>query len=51
MLVVCLLTAFAGLTAVTCAWTAGFVLNQLQSTDALVMLVTDGGIKSDSQSL
>lgn len=51
MLVVCLLTTFAGLTAVTCAWTAGFVLNQLQSTDALVMLVTDGGIKSDSQSL
>ena len=51
MLVVCLLTTCAGLTAVTCAWTAGFVLNQLQSTDALVMLVTDGGIKSDSQSL
>jgi hypothetical protein len=51
MLVVCLLTTFAGLTAVTCAWTAGYVLNQLQSTDALVMLVTDGGIKSDSKSL
>ena len=51
LLVVCLLTAFAGLTAVACAWTAGFVLNQLQSTDALVMLVTDGGIRSDSKSL
>ena len=51
MLVVCLLTAFAGLTAVTCAWTAGFVLNQLQSTDALVMLVTDAGIRSDSKTL
>jgi len=51
LLVVCLLTAFAGLTAVTCAWTAGFVLNQLQSTDALVMLVTDAGIRSDSKTL
>jgi hypothetical protein len=48
---VCLLTAFAGLTAVASAWTAGFVLDQLQNTDAMVMLVTDGGIKSDSQTL
>jgi len=51
LLVVILLTAFAGLTAVVSAWTAGFVLDQLQSTDALVMLVTDGGIKSDSKTL
>jgi len=51
LLVVCLLTVFAGLAAATSAWTAGFVLSQLQSTDAMVMLVTDGGIKSDSQSL
>jgi hypothetical protein len=48
---VILLTLAAGATAVTSAYTAGFVLDQLQSTDALVMLVTDGGIKSDSQSL
>lgn len=51
LLAVCLLTGFAGLTAVTCAWTAGFVLDQLQNTDAMVMLVTDGGIRSDSQRL
>ena len=51
-MVVCLLTVFAGLAAVTSAWTAGFVLDQLQNTDAMVMLVTDGGgIKSDSQTL
>jgi hypothetical protein len=48
---VILLTLAAGASAVTSAYTAGFVLDQLQSTDALVMLVTDGGIKSDSQSL
>lgn len=51
MLVVCLLTIAAGCTAMASAWTAGFVLDQLQNTDALVMLVTDGGLKSDSQSL
>jgi len=51
LLAVCLLVAFAGLASVATAYTAGFVLDQLQSTDALVMLVTDGGIKSDSQSL
>jgi hypothetical protein len=48
---VILLTLAAGATAVTSAYTAGFVLDQLQSTDALVMLVTDSGIKSDSKSL
>jgi hypothetical protein len=37
--------------AATTAYTSGFVLDQLQSTDALVMLITDGGIKSDSASL
>jgi hypothetical protein len=51
LLAVCLLVAFAGLASVTTAYTAGFVLDQLQSTDAMVMLITDGGIKSDSQSL
>jgi hypothetical protein len=51
LLVVCLLVTFAGLASVTTAYTAGFVVDQLQSTDALVMLVTDGGLKSDSQTL
>jgi hypothetical protein len=51
LLAVCLLVSFAGLASVTTAYTAGFVLDQLQNTDALVMLVTDGGIKSDSQAL
>lgn len=41
----------AALAAIMSAWIAGFVLDQLQSTDALVMLVTDGGLKSDSKSL
>ena len=47
---VCLLVAFAGLASVTTAYTAGFVLDQLQNTDAMVMLVTDGGkLRSDSE--
>lgn len=52
LLVVCLLVTFAGLASVTTAYTAGYVVDQLQSTDALVMLVTDGGkLRSDSESL
>jgi len=52
LLAVCLLVGFAGMAAATTAYTSGFVLDQLQSTDAMVMLITDGGkIKSDSQSL
>jgi hypothetical protein len=51
LLAVCLLVSFAGLASVTTAYTAGFVLDQLQNTDAMVMLVTDGGIKSDSKEL
>ena len=51
LLAVCLLTAFAGLSAFASAYIAGFVLDQLQSTDALVMIVTDGGLKSDSKDL
>jgi hypothetical protein len=51
LLAVCLLTAFAGLTAFSSAYIAGYVLDQLQSTDALVMIVTDAGLKSDSKDL
>ena len=52
LLAVCLLTAFAGLSAFASAYIAGFVLDQLQSTDALVMIVTDGGkMRSDSADL
>jgi len=52
LLAVCLLVAFAGLASVTTAYTAGFVLDQLQNTDAMVMLVTDGGkLRSDSETL
>jgi len=51
LLVVCLLTTFAGLTAVTCAWTAGFVLSEINSRDFMVMLVTDKGLQSDNEKL
>lgn len=51
LLAVCLLTAFAGLSAFASAYIAGVVLDLLQSRDALVMIVTDAGIKSDSVSV
>lgn len=51
LLAVCLLTAFAGLTAFASAFVAGYVLDQLQSTEALSLIVTDGGLKSDSKDL
>lgn len=51
LLAVCLLTAFAGLAALSSAYIAGYVLDQLQNTDALALIVTDGGLKSDSANL
>jgi hypothetical protein len=51
LLAVTLLTAFAGLSALASAYIAEEVLQILQSRDALVMIVTDAGIKSDSVSV
>ena len=51
LLAVTLLTAFAGVAAFASAFIAGYVLDTLQSRDALVMIVTDAGIKSDSVSV
>jgi len=48
LLAVTLLTAFAGVAALSSAYISGYVLDTLQSRDALVMIVTDSGIKSDS---
>jgi hypothetical protein len=46
-----LLTAFAGASALGSAYISGFVLDQLQSTEAMALIITDGGIKSDSKEL
>lgn len=52
LLAVALITGFAGVSAFSSAYIAGYVLDQLQSTDALVMIVTDGGkLRSDSADL
>mgnify|MGYP000978726992 CR=1 FL=1 len=49
---VVLLTIGAGVTSMASAYTAGYVLDQLHSTDALVLLVVDGDkLRSDSASL
>ena len=50
-LAVLILTVVAGLTALSCALTSSFVLDQLQNTEALALIVTDGGLKSDSANL
>lgn len=50
-LAVTLLTAFAGVSALASAYIAGYVLDQLQNTEALALIVTDGGLRSDSASL
>lgn len=51
LLALCFVTLFSGVSAASSAYISSYVLDQLQSTDALVMLVTDGGLKSDSKSL
>lgn len=52
LLAVLVLSVVAGLTALSCALTSSFVLEQLHSTEALALIVVDGSsIKSDSQSL
>jgi hypothetical protein len=52
MLAVILLTVFAGLASIVSAYTAGFVLDQIMnSPEAMVMIVVDGAIKSDSAAL
>jgi hypothetical protein len=52
LLAVLVLSVVAGLTALSCALTSSFVLDQLHSTEALALIVVDGSsIKSDSQSL
>jgi len=51
LLVVCLLVGFAGLASVTTAYTAGFVLDEMNNRDFMVMLVTDKGLQSDNEKL
>lgn len=51
LLAVGLLVAFAALAAVTVAYTAGFVLDEMNNRDFMVMLVTDKGLQSDNQKL
>jgi hypothetical protein len=51
LMAVVLLTGFAGLSALASAYISTVVLDLLQSRDALVMIVTDAGIKSDSVSV
>jgi hypothetical protein len=45
------MTIVAGLTALSCALTSSYVLDQLHNSEALALIVTDGGIKSDSADL
>jgi hypothetical protein len=52
ILAVLILTVVSGLTALSCALTSSFVLDQLHSTEALALIVVDGSsLKSDSADL
>ena len=52
LLAVLVLSVVAGLTALSCALTSSFVLDQLHSTEALALIGGEGSsIMSDSQSL
>jgi hypothetical protein len=48
---VAILTAAAATAACASAYISGYVLDQLQNTEALALIVTDGGLRSDSKSL
>lgn len=48
---VAILTAASATAACASAYISGFVLDQLQNTEALALIVTDGGLRSDSKSL
>jgi hypothetical protein len=52
LLAVLILTVVSGVTALSCALTSSFVLDQLHNTEALALIVVDGSsIKSDSADL
>lgn len=45
------LVVVSAITAVACAWICGFVLSSFQDSNAMVMLITDAGTKSDDKNL
>ena len=45
------LVACAGLAAVSVAFITDYILNSFQDTNAMVMLITDAGTKSDDKNL
>ena len=45
------LVAFSALAAIATAYICGFVLDSFQDTNAMVMLITDVGTKSDDKNL
>lgn len=45
------LVAFSAIAAIATAYICGFVLDSFQDTNAMVMLITDAGTKSDDKNL
>lgn len=45
------LVIVASVTAWTSAWVCGYVLDAFQSSDTMVLLITDAGLKSDDAKL
>lgn len=51
MVVVCVVVASAAVVALTTSWVCSYVLDGFASSDTMVLLITDAGLKSDDKKL
>ena len=51
LVVVCIVVASAAVVAVTSSWICSYVIDGFASSDTMVLLITDAGLKSDDAKL
>ena len=51
LVVVCVVVASAAIVAVTTSWICSYVLDGFASSNTMVLLITDAGLKSDDKKL
>jgi hypothetical protein len=51
LVVVCVVVVSAAVVAVTTSWICSYVLDGFASSETMVLLITDAGLKSDDQKL
>jgi hypothetical protein len=51
LVVVCVVVVSAAVVAVTTSWICSYVLDGFASSDTMVLLITDAGLKSDDEKL